>query len=99
RDTAVNRFEDLLTQIRLEVESSYSTLVSGRERIQTADKAVESATEALRLARLRLTAGVGTQLEVIRAEEDLTQAEVNRSNAIFDFNRARATLDRAVDGL
>jgi len=99
RDTAVNRFEDLLSQIRLEVESSYSTLLSGRERIQTADKAVASASEALRLARLRLTAGVGTQLEVIRAEEDLTQAEVNRSNAIFDFNRARATLDRAVDGL
>ncbi|MDX1977941.1 MAG: TolC family protein, partial [Pseudanabaenaceae cyanobacterium bins.68] len=97
RDLAETRFESTATQIRLEVESAYLTLDSTRDQIKTSAKAVESAAEALRLARLRLTAGVGTQLEVIRAEEDLTQAEVNRSAAIIGFNRALAALQRSIN--
>jgi outer membrane protein TolC len=97
RDLAESRFDQSATQIRLEVESAYFTLDSTRDQIKTSAKAVLSAAEALRLARLRLTAGVGTQLEVIRAEEDLTQAEVNRSAAIIGFNRAVAALQRSLN--
>jgi len=97
RDLAESRFDQGATQIRLEVESAYFTLDSTRDQITTSARAVESAAEALRLARLRLTAGVGTQLEVIRAEEDLTQAEVNRSTAIIGFNRAQAALQRSLN--
>lgn len=97
RDLAETRFESTANQIRLEVESAYLTLDSTRDQIKTSARAVESAAEALRLARLRLTAGVGTQLEVIRAEEDLTQAEVNRSAAIIGFNRALAALQRSIN--
>ena len=58
-----------------------------------------SAEEALRLARLRLDAGVGTQLEVITAESDRTRAEVNRLQAIIGYNQSRANLERAISGL
>jgi outer membrane protein TolC len=97
RDLAESRFDQNATQIRLEVESAYFSLNSTRDQIVTSARAVQSAAEALRLARLRLTAGVGTQLEVIRAEEDLTQAEVNRSTAIIGFNRAQAALARSLN--
>jgi OMF family outer membrane factor len=96
---ADNQFEQTINQIRFEVEQAFSNLQSNRQQIQTASKAVESATEALRLARLRLSAGVGTQLEVIRTEEDLVRAEVNKLRAIVNFNQAIADLQRAINAI
>lgn len=48
------------------------------------------------MARLRLDAGVGTQLEVITAESDFTRASVNCVQAIIGYNQSRANLERAV---
>jgi OMF family outer membrane factor len=55
---------------------------------------VLSAREALRLARLRLEAGVTTQREVVNNQRDLTNAEVRHSNAISDYNKRLAELRR-----
>lgn len=96
---ADNLFQQQINQIRFEVEQAFSNLQSNRQQIATAEKAVQSAAEALRLARLRLSAGVGTQLEVIRTEEDLVRAEVNKLRAIINFNQAIADLQRAINGL
>jgi outer membrane protein TolC len=57
---------------------------------------LEQAREALRLARLRFQEGVGTQSDVINSETALTQAEFNRLQAILDYNRALASLQRAI---
>ena len=89
-------FADTRNQIRFEVEEAYSNLQSNLANIQTASVALEQAREALRLARLRFQAGVGTQTDVISAENDLTQAEGNRVTAILDYNRALASLTRAI---
>jgi outer membrane protein TolC len=64
--------------------------------VQTSSVALNQAREALNLARLRFQAGVGTQTEVIAAENDLTRAEGNRVTAILDYNRALANLQRSV---
>jgi outer membrane protein TolC len=93
---AENSFANQRNQIRFEVEQAYSNLQSNLENIQTASIALEQAREALRLARLRFQAGVGTQTEVIDAEDDLTQAEGARVNAILSYNRALANLQRSV---
>jgi OMF family outer membrane factor len=93
------RFEQDARQARFDVEESYINQQSRLKQIDTATKAVEQAQEALRLARLRLDAGVGTQLEVITAESDLTRADVNRVQAIIGYNQSRANLERAVSGL
>jgi OMF family outer membrane factor len=71
-------------------------LQSNLENVQTANTAVEQSREALRLARLRFQAGVGTQTEVIDAENDLTRAEGQRVQAILNYNRALASLQRAI---
>ena len=89
-------FADTRNQVRFEVEEAYSNLQSNLANIQTASAALEQAREALRLARLRFQAGVGTQTDVISAENDLTQAEGNRVTAILDYNRALASLTRAI---
>lgn len=89
-------FANQRNQVRLEVEQAYSQLQSNFENIQTASVALEQAREALRLARLRFQAGVGTQTEVIDSENRLTQAEGARVNAILSYNRALAQLQRAI---
>jgi OMF family outer membrane factor len=96
---AETQFEQAARQARFDVESAYINQRSRLQQIETATKAVQQAEEALRLARLRLEAGVGTQLEVITAESDLTRADVNRVQAIIGYNQSRASLERAVSGL
>lgn len=93
---AETNFANQRNQIRLDVEQAYSQLQSNFENIQTASVALEQAREALRLARLRFQAGVGTQTEVIDSENRLTQAEGDRVNAILSYNRALAQLQRAI---
>lgn len=92
-------FAQTREQINFEVEQSYATLQSSLENITTTEQALEQAREALRLARLRFQAGVGTQTDVINAENDLTRAEGNRIQAIIGYNRALAALQRAVSNL
>ncbi|MBD2503861.1 TolC family protein [Anabaena azotica] len=93
---AETQFATQRDQVRFQVEQAFSTQRSNLENVQTANVALEQAREALRLARLRFQAGVGTQTDVINSENDLTQAEGNRVTAILDYNRALADLQRAV---
>ena len=93
---AETQFSQQRNQIRFQVEQAYSSQQSNLENVQTSEAALNQARESLRLARLRFQAGVGTQLEVLDAENALTQAEGNRIDAILDYNRALANLQRAV---
>ncbi|MFQ4141375.1 TolC family protein [Chlorogloeopsis sp. ULAP02] len=93
---AETQFAQQRDQTRFDVEQAYSNLQANLENVQTANAALDQAREALRLARLRFQAGVGTQTDVIAAETDLTTAEGNRVVAILDYNRALANLQRAV---
>ncbi len=99
RALAESRFEQAAAQVRFDVEQAYINQRSRRDQIETARKALEQATEALRLARLRLSAGVGTQLEVIRAEDDNTRAANNLLQAVIGYNQSLADLQRAINGL
>ncbi|MDF5707360.1 MAG: TolC family protein [Nostoc sp. S4] len=93
---AETQFAEQRNQIRFQVEQAFSTQQSNLENVQTSNTALEQAREALRLARLRFQAGVGTQTDVINSENDLTRAEGNRVTAILDYNRALAQLQRSV---
>ena len=93
---AETQFAEQRNQIRFQVEQSFSTKESNLKNVQTANTALEQAREALRLARLRFQAGVGTQTDVINSENDLTRSEGNRITAILDYNRALAQLQRAI---
>lgn len=89
-------FENVRDQIRVDVERGYSQLNASFANIQTTALAVEQATEALRLARLRFQAGVGTQTDVLRQQSVLAEAQVNNLSAILDYNRSLAVLQRAI---
>lgn len=96
---AESQFAGTRDLIRFRVEQAYANLISNYENIGTTTIALEQAREALRLARLRFQAGVGTQTDVINAENDLTRAEGNRVTAILGYNQALATLRRETSNL
>jgi outer membrane protein TolC len=96
---AESQFVTARDQVRFQVEQAYSTLQASSENIQTTTLAVQSAEEALRLARLRFQAGVGTQTDVIQQQTALTRSRVNNLQAVLDYNRALAQLQRFVSNL
>ncbi len=92
-------FSDQKNQIRLAVESAYNNLVANKQNISTTEKAVTTAVESLRLARLRFQAGVGTQTDVINAQRSLTEARGNFLQAIIGYNQSLNNLQRSVSNL
>jgi len=96
---AESQFENLQNQIRFQTEQAYSQLQASATNIETTALAVQQAAEALRLARLRFQAGVGTQTDVLRQQTALAQTQVNNLQAILGYNRALATLQRQVSNL
>jgi outer membrane protein TolC len=87
-------FDDDVRQVELEVQQAASNLSQNRELIQATAKNVEQAEEAVRLAKARLDAGAGTQLDVLNAQVQLTTAQSTRLQALFGYNSSLAEFDR-----
>jgi len=91
-------FDDDVRQVELEIQQAYSNLIQNKELIQSQAKNVEQALEAVRLAKARLDAGAGTQLDVLNAQVQLATAESTKLQALFGYNSSLAEFDR-VTGL
>src|SRR5256886_3454812 len=92
---AKNTYDDDVRQVELEIQQAYSNLQQNRELIQSQEKNVEQAEEAVRLAKARLDAGAGTQLDVLNAQVQLLTAQSTRLQALFGYNFSLAEFDRA----
>ena len=88
-------YDDDVRQVELEIQQAYSNLQQNRELIQSQEKNVELADEALRLAKARLDAGAGVQLDVLNATVQLLTAQSTRLQALFGYNSSLAEFDRA----
>lgn len=88
-------YEDALHVVELEVQKAFARLNEAKELIASQGKVVEQAAEALRLARERLAAGAGTQLDLLDAQVALTKARTTQQQALYDYNFALAEFDRA----
>jgi outer membrane protein TolC len=87
-------YDDAVRQIELEVQQAYSNLVQSRELIRSQEETVGQAQEALRLSSARLSAGAGTQLEVLNARVEVTRAQSISLQALYTYNAAVAEFDR-----
>ena len=88
-------YDDDVRQVELEIQQAYSNLLQNKELIQSQEKNVELAAEALRLAKARLDAGAGVQLDVLNAQVQLLTAQQTRLSALFGYNSSLAEFDRA----
>ncbi len=91
---AKNTYDDDVRQVELEIQQAYSNLRQFREQVQSQEKNVEQAEEALRLAKARLDAGAGVQLDVLNAQVQLLTAQSTRLQALFGYNSSLAEFDR-----
>lgn len=88
--------DDSRRKIELDVRTTYSNFIEAREVLESQKSVQEEAKEALRLAEARMTAGSGTQLDVLDAQTSLTQARTTQVQALHDYAVARARLQRAM---
>jgi outer membrane protein TolC len=88
-------YQDDARQVELEVQTAYSNLQQNMELIKSQEKNVGLAEEALRLAKARLDAGAGVQLDVLNAQVQLLTAQSTQLQALFGYNSSLAEFDRA----
>jgi outer membrane protein len=88
--------DNVMRNIELEVRTDYSNFIEARETLESQQKVQEEAEEALRLATARNNAGTATQLDVLSAQTELTQARSTQVEALHDYDVARARLERAM---
>jgi outer membrane protein TolC len=93
-ESAKINYDDSVQQVELEVQQAYANLQTARETIRSQQKNIEQALEALRLATERLAAGAGTQLDVLNARVQLTQARTTEIQSRADYNSFLAEFDR-----
>jgi outer membrane protein TolC len=88
-------YDDDVRQVELEIQQAASNLLQNRETVQATEKNQETAEEAVRLAKARLDAGAGTQLDVLNAQVQLTTAQSTYLQALFGYISSLAEFDRA----
>jgi outer membrane protein TolC len=92
----VARASDFDRQLAFEVEQRRLELDSTHAAITTTEEGVRAAAEARRVVGERYAAGVATNTEVLDADTDLLQAELDRTRAIANARLALARLERAI---
>ncbi|RKX19363.1 MAG: hypothetical protein DRP51_07550 [Candidatus Zixiibacteriota bacterium] len=87
--------QQLLDDIRLEVEQAYDNLFQTRKALEMQTETIAQAEEGKRIADLRYESGVGTQLEVLSAQSALTQARTQFIQTMHSYRLAKAALKKA----
>lgn len=83
----------LQRNLQMGVRSLIGNLRQARKRIDAQQKTVETAERGYRIITARFLANAATQLEVNDGQLALSQAKVNRMQAIYDYLVAAADLD------
>jgi outer membrane protein len=89
-------YDNGVRSVILQVQQAISNLKQASETIESQKATVEQSVEALRLARERLDAGAGVQLDVINAQVQLLQAQTNVLQALYSYIAAKAQYEQAL---
>jgi outer membrane protein TolC len=92
------RLSDLDRQIAFEVRQRQLELDASRAAVPVANAGVRAAVEARRVLGERFNAGVATSTDVLDAQTDVLQAELQLTRALANVRLAEARLERAIGG-
>jgi heterocyst glycolipid deposition protein len=95
RDAAAQTLEATRRSVASEVRSAFLDLQQSDRVLEAETKNVQTADESLEIAKGNLSAGLGTQLDVLQAASDVTRTRTTRLSAIYLHNVALARLARA----
>ena len=88
--------EQLEKDAEAEVEAGYTDISGQVERIANARVLVEQAQINLTAATEKYRLGLGIVLDIVNAQTQLFNAQISATQAVYDYEVARANLDRAV---
>jgi outer membrane protein len=95
REAAVQALAAARRSVASEVRSAFYDLQQAERVLETETKNVQTADEALEMAKGNLAAGLATQLDVLQAASDVTRTRTTRLSAIYLHNAALARLAHA----
>lgn len=90
-----NDFVNLKSSIDLEVKQSQIGYDNAMKSLNAQQRNIELAEKVARVTKIKYEQGVGSNIEVIDAEDSLRQAQTNYYNALFDAIVAKVDLDKA----
>jgi outer membrane protein len=89
---AQTQYREARARSAMEVRRSYRSLVTARERVEVAQKAVSQSSESLRIVEARFQQGLEKASELLDREAAHTNAKLRLQNAMYDFKIARSEL-------
>ena len=95
REAAVHALAAARRSVASEVRSAFFDLKQAGRVLETETKNVQTADEALEMAKGNFAAGLSTQLDVLQAASDVTRTRTTRLSAIYLHNVALARLAHA----
>ena len=95
REAAVQALAAAQRSVASEVRSAFFDLQQANRVLESETKNLQTADEALDMARGNFAAGLGTQLDVLQAAADVTRTRTTRLSAIYLHNVALARLAHA----
>ena len=85
----------LKSSIDLEIEQARIGYDNAIRTLKAQQQNIELAGKVARVTKIKYEQGVGSNLEVVEAEDDLRQAQTNYYNALFEAMIAKVDLDKA----
>jgi len=93
------QYDDLVSNITLQVRQYWLNVQETRKRIRVTEKAITQAEENLKVNRDLYENGLSTNTEVLDAETLRSRSQNNHANAIYDAVLATLQLKRAIGEL
>src|SRR6059036_700926 len=99
REAALEALAAARRSVASEVRSAFFDLQQAERVLETETQNVQTADEALEMAKSNFGAGLGTQLDILQAAADVTRTRTTRLSAIYLHNVALARLAHACASL
>ena len=98
-ETLNNQYSLLSNDLQQQLLNAKETLDVSLQRLEVQEANMELAKEVGEITSEKFKEGVGTNLEVINAEKDYKEAEINYLSALYDAIIAKVDLDKALGQL
>lgn len=93
---AESQAKQQIEKIYLEVHNAYTALRISEKNVKISEETINQAQEQFLIAKVRYEEGVDTNLNVMDAQEKLTQARTNYFSALYSYHTSKAQLEKAM---
>ena len=90
------KLKEQQNKIALAVRQAYVALKQAEAKVELTESKVNEARENLRITQLLFEADMATNVEVLSAQNQYTQSQIDSAQAIYDYNMTSSQFKRAI---